>query len=208
MALQRATKEVEILQDGFPKTLGSAELTGDLYADGFVLAEAAYTSLGGELPWADLPVFQKEQMRSAATHVYFFGGGATAFEVAVLVACGKPDPTPTLASLDPATAICLDPVDVTMKCIGTGFTNDSEIFFGGRPERTDFVSPNEVSTIVTCSLFPNPDPNIPVFVRTPTLMDTETLAFSFTLAGAGTMGRKRNGEEEKHRQIDVKDKRR
>lgn len=201
MAAHKAAK-AELLQDGFPSELAGVELRGDLYWDSMALAQAAYESLGLPEAWADIATFNKEQMREEARHVYFFGGGATAFEVAVLVACGKPDPTPTLASLDPATAVCSDPVDITMKCIGTGFTQESEIYFGYQPERTDFVSDTEISTIVKPSLFPNPDANIQVFVRTPTLMDTASLPFAFTLAGSGTQrrlpeqGREKQAREE------------
>jgi IPT/TIG domain len=71
--------------------------------------------------------------------------------------------TPVLSSLDPSSAISGDP-DFTLSCIGTGFTPDTTINFGGRNEPATFVSDTEVTTVVKPSLF---DPAVvPVYVRT------------------------------------------
>lgn len=62
-----------------------------------------------------------------------------------------PAPTaPTLDSLDPPDATAGDP-DVTLRCLGTGFTDATVINFNGGDETTVFVSDSELTTIVKTS---------------------------------------------------------
>jgi IPT/TIG domain len=63
----------------------------------------------------------------------------------------EPGSEPTLTSLDPATAVLGDP-DLTLRCIGTNFTDSSVIHFSDHDEPTTFVSDTEVTTGVKPSL--------------------------------------------------------
>jgi IPT/TIG domain len=64
-----------------------------------------------------------------------------------------PDPelAPTLDSLDPNTAV-LGSEDITLRCLGSNFTEDSIINFAGQPEPIVFVSAGEITTGVKPSL--------------------------------------------------------
>jgi hypothetical protein len=89
---------------------------------------------------------------------------------------------PTLASLNPATAVCGDAADVTLTVNGEGFTDTSVIRFNGYDEPTTFVSENSLTTIVKPSLFTVPA-DVPCAVRNADQLSNE-LAFSFTAAAA------------------------
>ena len=93
---------------------------------------------------------------------------------------------PTLTSLDPNTAV-LGSEDVVMRCLGTNFTEDSVINFAGQFEPIVFVSPEEITTIVTPSLGWGAV-SLPVFVQTADLQMTPSLDFTFTEAAAPEVG--------------------
>jgi hypothetical protein len=93
------------------------------------------------------------------------------------VAPEEPSP-PTLDALSPNTAVSGDATDITMSCIGTGFTPDSIIVFNGFLEPTTFVSDTEVTTGVKPSLFVVPA-TCPVEVHTGSQV-AGPLDFTFT----------------------------
>jgi hypothetical protein len=64
---------------------------------------------------------------------------------------GEEIPAPTLTSLAPNTAV-LDSADLTLACIGSGFTADSKIVFAGQDEPTTFDTASRVTTGVKPSL--------------------------------------------------------
>jgi len=64
-----------------------------------------------------------------------------------------PGPAPVLTSIDPPSRVVGPTADVTLRCLGSNFSPESYIVFAGLAERTDFVSPNEVTTIITGSMF-------------------------------------------------------
>ena len=66
---------------------------------------------------------------------------------------GDLDEAPDLESLDPDEADAGDPADIVMHVHGTGFTEQSVIYFNGLQEPTTFVSETEVTTGVKPSLF-------------------------------------------------------
>ena len=63
----------------------------------------------------------------------------------------SPDVAPVLSSLNPNTGELNGP-DVTMHCIGSGFTESSVIMFAGQPEPIAFISESDITTIITMSL--------------------------------------------------------
>lgn len=75
-----------------------------------------------------------------------------------------PPPTPVLASLDPPSRVVAPTDDLVLRIIGTGFLGISRIEFAGNIERTTFVSPTELTTIIRGDLFTGADPAIPVRV--------------------------------------------
>jgi hypothetical protein len=66
---------------------------------------------------------------------------------------GEEDAAPDLESLDPDEADAGDATDIVMHVHGTGFTEQSVIYFNGLAEPTTFVSETEVTTGVKPSLF-------------------------------------------------------
>ena len=95
----------------------------------------------------------------------------------------EPAPAPVLSSLEPNTAVLNTP-DVTMHCIGSGFTEESVINFAGQPEPIVFVSDTEITTIITLSL-PWGAVTVPVYVENADGQTSETLDFTFTEEVAG-----------------------
>jgi len=92
----------------------------------------------------------------------------------------EPEPVqPTLTSLDPATAE-LNTGDVTMHCIGTGFTESSVIMFAGQPEPIVFISDTDITTIIKTDL-PWGPATLDVSVKNGYL-ESEVLQFVFTEA--------------------------
>jgi hypothetical protein len=85
--------------------------------------------------------------------------------------------TPVLSSINPDTAE-LDSADVTMTCIGEGFTPASVIVFAGQQEPIVFVSDTEISTVVKPSLGWGAVA-VDVSVKNGT-MESDTLEFTFT----------------------------
>ena len=75
-----------------------------------------------------------------------------------------PPPMPVITSLDPNTAECGSPDDITMSVVGTGFTPNSVIVFNGHDEPTTYEGPTTISTGVKPSLFVVPA-TCPVHVR-------------------------------------------
>jgi hypothetical protein len=109
-----------------------------------------------------------------------------------------PDVAPVISSLSPSTAVAGDASDVTLVVTGDGYMPNAVLMFGGLDEPTTFVSPTEVSTIVKCSLFVNPD-DVAVNVRNGSAISNE-LAFTFTAAtrsktGASNAEAKAQGKE-------------
>ena len=92
----------------------------------------------------------------------------------------KPPPAPTLAALYPATFVIGSP-NTLLHCFGGPFSQEARIVLAGNVERTTFVSTNEVTTWIDAALWTNPDPAVPVKVRTQN-GDTpvKTLAISAT----------------------------
>jgi hypothetical protein len=90
----------------------------------------------------------------------------------------EPPAPPTLTSLDPDSVVAGSADDITLRCIGTGFTTDSIIMFNGLPEPTTWVSETEVTTGVKPSLFVVPAV-CPVSVHTTSLV-TDPIDFTFT----------------------------
>ena len=69
---------------------------------------------------------------------------------------GEEGEAPDLESLDPDEADAGDAADIVMHVHGTGFTEQSVIYFNGLQEPTTFVSETEVTTGVKPSLFTVP----------------------------------------------------
>lgn len=66
-------------------------------------------------------------------------------------------------------------------CLGDGFGPDSRIVFAGNVERTTFVSEHELRTGINSEVWTNPDPAVPVLVRTVN-GDTATLTVAIVAA--------------------------
>jgi hypothetical protein len=94
---------------------------------------------------------------------------------------GIGETTPTLVSLDPATAELNSP-DLTLRCLGTGFTPESVIVFAGVDEPIVFVSAGEITTVVKPSLGWGAV-TVPVSVRVGEVT-TDPRDFTFTEAAA------------------------
>ena len=90
---------------------------------------------------------------------------------------------PTITSLTPATAVCKDPVDITMVVEGTGFHPKSVITFNGHDEPTKFISQTQLSTGVKPSLFQVPA-SCPVAVRNAGFAPSNEMEFTFTETAA------------------------
>ena len=90
------------------------------------------------------------------------------------------EPLPVLTSINPTELPVGPPDDTTLHCIGTDFTRQSIIRFGGIDERTDYVSATEVTTLITEGLFPDPDPAVAVTVFTPGGGESAPQTFAFT----------------------------
>jgi hypothetical protein len=85
---------------------------------------------------------------------------------------------PTLASLNPATAV-VGGADLTMQCIGTNFVRGSVILWNGATENTVYVNATTVTTIVKPSLASGAG-TVPVQVRNPDGQITVVRNFTFT----------------------------
>ena len=90
---------------------------------------------------------------------------------------GDLDEAPDLESLDPDEADAGDATDIVMHVHGTGFTEQSVIYFNGLAEPTTFVSETEVTTGVKPSLFVVPAV-CPVTVRNGSY-ESDALEFEF-----------------------------
>jgi hypothetical protein len=86
---------------------------------------------------------------------------------------------PTLVSLVPATAVLGSP-NFTLEVRGTGFVDKSVIVFAGQDEPTTVVNKTKVTTGVNMAVWLGPDPAIPVQVRNPDGVVSNTLTFAFT----------------------------
>jgi hypothetical protein len=91
----------------------------------------------------------EEQVRSSSGAIYEEGGindqALKAIGGAIVGA------TPVLTSLNPATAVH-GGADVTLHCLGSGFTATSVINFNGGNEATTFVNAGDITTLVKPSL--------------------------------------------------------
>ena len=121
-----------------------------------------------------------------AGSVFTLNGPATVevkstFEEPIIAPVGEFPEAPVLTSLEPATAVSGD-ADIVMKCIGSGFTDETVIKFGDFDEPTTLISDTEVSTGVKPSLFA--PAAVPVCVRNGPLY-SESQTFTFTEAGDG-----------------------
>ena len=90
-------------------------------------------------------------------------------------------PVPVLSSIAPTTSAKGPGAAFTLTATGTGFLPSSVILFGNNPngERTTYVSPTTLTTIIQRDLFPNADPAVQVFVRTADkLSAVKTFAFT------------------------------
>jgi hypothetical protein len=97
---------------------------------------------------------------------------------------GEPGPAPTLTSLDPNTAVLGAP-NITMHCRGSGFTPESVIVFAGQDEPIVFISPEDITTVITLSL-PWGAVTVPVSVRNADGQQTADLDFTFTEEAASS----------------------
>ena len=77
----------------------------------------------------------------------------------------KPPPAPTLVTLYPDTFVIGSP-NTQVHCFGTGFDKGARIVFAGNVERTTWWDETHVSTWIDAALWTNPDPAVPVLVRT------------------------------------------
>jgi len=93
----------------------------------------------------------------------------------------EPAAAPVLDSLDPATAE-LNTGDITLRCLGSGFSGDSAIYFANNPEPIVFVSEAEVTTIVKTDL-PWGPATLPVWVQNADGQQSATINFVFTEGG-------------------------
>jgi len=55
---------------------------------------------------------------------------------------------PTLGSLNPSSALALDPDPVHVRCVGTGFHKGSTVYVDGTYQPTRYLSPTEVEYMV------------------------------------------------------------
>jgi hypothetical protein len=77
----------------------------------------------------------------------------------------RPVPPPALAAIFPAQFEIGAP-DATLHAFGNGFNQDSRIVIAGNVERTTFRSSSELTTMIESRVWTNPDPDVPVLVRT------------------------------------------
>lgn len=136
-------------------------------AESSVVVKAGYTDQG-EAPLitpSGAPI--TDQMEPFHSVVYEFDDSVA------------PPISAVLESILPNTAELNSP-DVTLHCIGTGFTPSSVIYFAGQPEPIVFVSAEEVTTVVKPSL---PWGAVTVNVS---VDDSEALPFTFTEPAART----------------------
>ena len=75
-----------------------------------------------------------------------------------------PPATPTLASINPTSRVVAPTTDLVMTLTGTNFMPSSQITIAGKPERTTYVSPTQLTTIIRGTVFTGVDPAIPVRV--------------------------------------------
>lgn len=71
--------------------------------------------------------------------------------------------------------------NVLMHVFGTGFDRESRIVINDNVERTSYVSATEVTTYIDGALWSNPDPAVPLYVRT---QNGDTPAASFAVVAA------------------------
>lgn len=76
---------------------------------------------------------------------------------------GQP-PLPTLTGINPTSRVVAPTDDITMVLTGTNFMPSSQVYIAGNPERTTYVSPTELRTIIRGTVFTGVDPAIPVLV--------------------------------------------
>jgi hypothetical protein len=77
----------------------------------------------------------------------------------------QPPAAPTLGAIYPATFTIGGP-DVLLHALGGPFHQDDRIVIAGNVERTTFVSSTELTTWIESDVWTNPDPAVPVKVRT------------------------------------------
>lgn len=83
---------------------------------------------------------------------------------------------PVLSAIVP-TSVLAGSADFTLSCQGSGFTDQSRIYFGGQNLPTTFVSSTEITTVISPSLFSPGE--VGVAVSTGDLW-SDPLAFTFT----------------------------
>jgi hypothetical protein len=101
---------------------------------------------------------------------------------------GQPTP-PTVTSLEPNTAVLGDP-DITLHVHGTGFAEDSVIWFANQPEPIVFVSAEEITTGVKPTLGWGAV-TVPVQVRNADGTMSNEMEFTFTETAPAATGRGR-----------------
>ena len=100
---------------------------------------------------------------------------------------------PVVSSLNPSSAVIGIP-SFDLHVIGSGFNPGSVIVFNGYDEPTTFISPTELTTGVNMSVWAAPAV-LPVKVRNGNGMESAPVNFTFTEAGAGTLGAKKVEEK-------------
>jgi hypothetical protein len=91
----------------------------------------------------------EEQVRSSSGHIY--EQGAINDQALKAIGGAITGAMPVLTSLNPATA-AKGSADLTLHCLGSGFTANSVINFNGGNEPTTFVNAGDITTIVKPSL--------------------------------------------------------
>jgi len=94
-----------------------------------------------------------------------------------IIGDGSQDVPPTLASLNPATAV-IGAASFTLHVLGSGFKASDTILWNGGAESTTFVSATELTTGVNMATATTPGA-YPVAVRT--VLGKESAALTFTL---------------------------
>jgi hypothetical protein len=89
---------------------------------------------------------------------------------------------PVLTSINPATAVCSS-ADLTMHALGSGFTTDTKIMFGGTQQVTTFVSATDITCVVKPSQAPLPKLVTVQVITGASLPSSATKSFSFTATG-------------------------
>jgi hypothetical protein len=105
----------------------------------------------------------------------FYEQGAINDSINEAIGGDIPNAIPNITSLDPAFVV-VGGLDVTLRVLGEKFTANCVIYINGWDEETTYVSPTEVTTLFTTSLFPTPV-MLPVLVKKANSLDSNVVNF-------------------------------